>query len=560
LRVTTFARIAPVTKVGTAFAERHATFLFVIAAFAGVVVFVDPFRETTMEDDWAYALMVHHLLETGTYQLHDWASANPPFQILWGSLFSAIGGYSQSSLRISTIALELVGLVAFYRLALYHGLDYVSAGLATLGLLASPLILRFTFNFMTDVPFMACFIVALALYTRAFQTSRCRDAAVGSLAAAAAILTRQIGIALVLGVVVLWLSGPERRRRLPFFACALVLPALAAAWQTYAILVKPNWAARLTTFEQSQYFAHMGTVVMTAIWRPAVILQYLALFNLPFVVLALVDAGRRVLSRTAIGRGNLALFMACGFYVAGALAYGHRALDRGWLMPYLPWNFEILYTNQIARLFITAATTVGAILFAAIIWRVYRRWHVYAGLPEARKLLDVVAVALLVHPLFFFRVGDEYFIPLVPFLLIVLSRELRHSLNRFRAFYILVCVVVLVASAAWTRGLLARGAAQWAGADFAMTMNVPPEEIFADGTWNLYHGAYDRWMIEDGATNREAIMRFYTRWLNDQRRHAKVVVTESDAPPIRDRWRRIKEISYRGMIFRERHVYVLRRE
>ena len=42
-----------------------------------------------LEDDWAYALSVRHLLDTGKYQLHDWAALYMVFQVYWGALFEA---------------------------------------------------------------------------------------------------------------------------------------------------------------------------------------------------------------------------------------------------------------------------------------------------------------------------------------------------------------------------------------------------------------------------------------------------------------------------------------
>ena len=84
-----------------------------------------------------------------------------PSQAYWGALFARLFGYSFSSLRVSTLVLAAFGLIAFYQLAKEHGLDDIQAGLLTLGLLASPLVLRTSFTFMTDVPFLACLLIAL---------------------------------------------------------------------------------------------------------------------------------------------------------------------------------------------------------------------------------------------------------------------------------------------------------------------------------------------------------------------------------------------------------------
>jgi hypothetical protein len=43
-----------------------------LAAFALTVLFVNPLRETAMEDAWSYVLTVEHPLQTGSYRPHGW--------------------------------------------------------------------------------------------------------------------------------------------------------------------------------------------------------------------------------------------------------------------------------------------------------------------------------------------------------------------------------------------------------------------------------------------------------------------------------------------------------
>ncbi len=109
-----------------------------LALAAVVLIYVNPFRETEVDDDWAYALTVRHLLDSGQYHLQDSATANMPFQAYWGALFADIGGYSHGNLRLSTLVLWASGLAAFYFLCREHGLGRREAGLLTLGLYSCP--------------------------------------------------------------------------------------------------------------------------------------------------------------------------------------------------------------------------------------------------------------------------------------------------------------------------------------------------------------------------------------------------------------------------------------
>src|SRR5215813_47626 len=202
-----------------------------LGAFVLTILFVNPIRETGLDDDWNYAVMVRHLLETGTYRLHEWSTANLPFQTYWGGLFAQLLGYSFTSLRISTLVLVFFGLIAFYYLAREHKLNDTQAGLTMLALLASPLVLRYSFTFTTDVPFLMCLIIALFLYTRAIRMHSYALMFSASVVAAAAILTRQFGLALPAGVLSLWALSDKRRKDALFFAAGVILPAVAGVWQ-----------------------------------------------------------------------------------------------------------------------------------------------------------------------------------------------------------------------------------------------------------------------------------------------------------------------------------------
>ena len=89
---------------------------FLVFSFLLVVVFVNPVREMMFGDDFAYGLTARHLLETGKYQLHDWATANMPVQIYGAAFLAHVFGYSFTVLRCSTLIVFLIGLIAFYYL------------------------------------------------------------------------------------------------------------------------------------------------------------------------------------------------------------------------------------------------------------------------------------------------------------------------------------------------------------------------------------------------------------------------------------------------------------
>ena len=61
---------------------------------------------------------------------------------------------SYVTLRLSTVALTVIGLIAFRALAREHGLSGRAANLATFCLASSSLFFRMSLTFQTDIPFL----------------------------------------------------------------------------------------------------------------------------------------------------------------------------------------------------------------------------------------------------------------------------------------------------------------------------------------------------------------------------------------------------------------------
>jgi len=51
------------------------------------------------------AWSVERLVETGRFEAHEWAAANPVLPVYWGWLFSTLFGFSFAVLRVSTLVL-----------------------------------------------------------------------------------------------------------------------------------------------------------------------------------------------------------------------------------------------------------------------------------------------------------------------------------------------------------------------------------------------------------------------------------------------------------------------
>src|SRR6185295_621998 len=75
---------------------------------------VAPLRNVPIIDDWTYAWSVENLLKTGRLVVLDWSAHYPIFQVLWSSPWALLFGCSFGVLRLTTVALAVVGCMALY--------------------------------------------------------------------------------------------------------------------------------------------------------------------------------------------------------------------------------------------------------------------------------------------------------------------------------------------------------------------------------------------------------------------------------------------------------------
>lgn len=552
--------------------KRHALLWIGLGCFAMTVLFVNPFREASIRDDWAYAQMVQHLLATGEYRLNEWAAANMPFQVFFGALFARLLGFSYSTLRISTLTFSFAGLIAFYHLAKEHGFNRTRSGLLTLCLLASPLYLHFSFNFMTDVPFLACEIVALLLYTRAVRLRSYPLMILASVAAAASILTRQFGIAFIPGLLCLWVFSRERRRQAFFYFAGIAIPAIAAAWQLYVGILRPNWTTRGLHHLLFQYYTDPGFMLTNTLWRPIEFVQYLALFLLPLILPAMFafvadlrKSGLRAIDMKSLRFNTVLLGLLATALLTGAF-YERFANQFSLFIPYIEGSLDSflgLRQHDLKHFLLMLVTLIGGILFARIFLLRYRDGQTWKSLSAGERLLDWVTLFFFSMHVIYFKVSDEYLLVLLPYVLIALGRHLGDWLSRMSIATGIACLVVMAASAAWTRTALERSEAYFSGGEFARSSGISPREIYSSWEWDSSYRFYD-YVADPGDSvfphmkNLDLTGDYFDRWLVEQRAKAQIWVTETHPAP-QEKWQILKTFNYRDLFFRNIRVNVVRR-
>lgn len=223
--------------------------LLLVGIWVLVALLINPRGEFPLNDDWIYAKTVKTLLAGGGLHFAD-MYANIVAQIFWGALFCLPFGFSFTALRISTLTLGLIGVLALYGVLREAGADRNTALFGALLLAFNPLYMVLSYSFMSDVPFTAVCIVSLYFIMRGFRRNTHFEVAAGLSLACLALLIRQPGLAIFVGFALAYLAKSGWRPRNLFLAGISVMlggtvQVLWDQWMRYKhILPPPSLGAR----------------------------------------------------------------------------------------------------------------------------------------------------------------------------------------------------------------------------------------------------------------------------------------------------------------------------
>lgn len=538
------------------------------AVWLGMVLCVHPAGSFPLADDWAYARSVLAMLERGAIEVRPWTPAIALSHTLWGTLASVLLGFSFPALRASILVLGLAGVVATYALLRARRVGLSLAVVAAATLAVNPIYFHLAGTFMTDVSFVAMATIALWALVRALRTGSSAALWIGGLAALAATLNRQIGIAIPVAFVVAAVVT-RRRERLAGFALLAAAGLALLAWEL-AVGERggPSLAANVKISEMSDFLRGDPLAVVGRMLRNAVALAcYLGIFTLP-LSLALAAARPGAIGERS-RRGALLLVAALLVGTAIVLAFGPmplvgNVLASSGIGPATLRDELILDLGNLPqatfamRFAITVASCLGAMLLLGALWRTVADLAGAvgkdlngSGRPESVLLTTVAAlwvVPLLVAPYF-----DRYLLPLVPvaMALAVLAPYPRAVVARAAVvprWGLVLPATLLVAGAVFSvaavHDYLSWNDARWRAGEWLTTRRDAPASAIDGGfEWNAWYGydpaylahaehswywvADDRWVIAFGPIpGRRTVYRVpFTRWLPPRER-GEIVVLE----------------------------------
>lgn len=181
--------------------------LFLIAIiWVIMIIFVNPFGDFPLNDDWVYAKSVKSIIENQNFTLSQAHSAsNLIVQAFWGALFCLPRGFSYNALRFSTLTLGLIGLFFIYLILTEINIDrfYRILGVFLIGF--NPIYFSLSNTFMTDIPFFTFAIVSIYFLIKGLKYDNKKNIILGILFSYLSLLIRQNGIIITLSFSITYL-------------------------------------------------------------------------------------------------------------------------------------------------------------------------------------------------------------------------------------------------------------------------------------------------------------------------------------------------------------------
>jgi hypothetical protein len=501
------------------------------------VLIVNPRGDFPLNDDWAMSRSVKHLVEQGVYQPTGWLAMTLIMHVFWGALFCLPHGFSLMAVRISTLVLSLVGVLGLY--ALIRQLDRPRwlGMICALTLCFNPIYFSLSNTFMTDVPFTVWEILACLFFVRYLQRQKDFDLCIATALAIAALLIRQLGLAIPMAFGVAFLFKNRFQKNSWFRAS---LPAILTAGTLIAFnhwLRASGRAVGDYNLQLSQMVGkskHPLTLPLNFAHYGWVMLMYLGLFLLP--IFAMVKFNRQ----TEAEKSQSVFWLRLAWFGLLTLTMGHfllkpslmpvhlNILDAWGLGPLTLCDTQMLKLPDVPllpaafRAVVTILSLLGAGLLIAIVvkevtWLVseFRSRNVSAP-PADRQMKNTLAVFFLagtliyLGPLLINGFFDRYLLTavmlLAAFVVVTLPAIERPPVSVRHLVGILLVAGFAGYAVAGTRDYLEWNRIRWEALADLQRENISPQQIdggFEFNGWFLYdpkfHGPPHKsnWWVQD---------------------------------------------------------------
>lgn len=481
-----------------------------------MTIVANPLGDFPLNDDWAYAESVKHLLETGNFQLPGWAVANLLPQVLWGALFCLPLGFSFTALRFSTLTLGLIGVITTYKLFQEIIIDRKIAFIGAFIVVVNPIYFGLANTFMTDVPHYAVTILSLYFFCLGIKQNSMRAIIAAIFWAIISLLIRQVTAALFLGYAIAYVFKNKAQISSIITAAILFIGLPVGIQAIFSDVFWPknfgDYGAKEQEFVSQISYIDLETIVNFLYFALSAFL-YLGAFLFPFLAIAYKIKYNRIKSlsqKILLTSSLLFLSVIIGIWTFSTNRRmpiaGNVLIDWG-LGPltlrdtFLSQNESIPNYLAVFWLVITIIAIIGAALLLIFTYFCAFQFFLDRQVSLERKsliLLNNSTAFIYFLPLglsFFF---DRYLLLLLPLSMIMVLNSLdnvnslKFSLKK-RFIPVLTILFIGVLTVAVTHDYLSWNRVRWQALENLMQQQVTPDRIdggFEFNGWYLYDPDY----------------------------------------------------------------------
>lgn len=466
--------------------------LFLILLFLIATLVVNPFGNFPLNDDWSYARAVYSLVNDGKLQFTGWMSMTLFSQVIWGSIWCYIFGFSHEILRLSTIALTCISIPYIYYI-LRETTSKQNSFIISLLIVFNPIFFNLSFTFMTDVPFICFSIISIYYFLMQIERLNKKYIVLATIFSVIATLTRQLALIIPLSFFILYLFQSNVKKEYKFISFLPFLITISAFLMYQYVSVQFfNASGRfneknyeLISFMLENPYQQFSTILK----RNILAFPYFILFSLPIVLIYIIQ--------------NKSLILIISGVILGTL-FSYIIIYYGYIFPFFG---NILYNLGAGpnTLFDTwVEKQVNPIEIASIFWIILTFFLfiissifiLILGKPLLKRpLFTNIKNRFLVFILFIYMVTitsidcfDRYFLlPFILFLLLLTTKINKQSLR-----YVLILLApILFFSIASTHDYLSWNRTRWELIE-KLTLEYRIEKKYIDGGfefngWNHFN-------------------------------------------------------------------------
>ena len=264
--------------------------LIIIFLWIVMSILVNPLGDFPLNDDWVYGRAAQSIVKEGNFTLSGGnTSANLVAQAFWGALFCLPFGFSFSALRISTLTLGLIGVLASYGLLREARASRTISFIGAFLIEVNPIYFGLSNTFMTDVPFFAVATMSLYFLIQGLNHNRKVEIIFGILLSYLSILIRQNGIIIpvAFGFAYIFKNGISKSNIAMAIIPTLIGICLQLSYQSWLELTNrtsPNFNLQSRYLIEAIFSGNILPVIRGSIGNTLLALIYIGLFTFPLII------------------------------------------------------------------------------------------------------------------------------------------------------------------------------------------------------------------------------------------------------------------------------------